>query len=43
MQIQMTRPAQAWPRAPAKLAAPRSSLPLISRRDLRRLVAEMVD
>ena len=43
MQIEMTRPANARPRAAAALAAKRTERPLISRRDLRRLVAQMVD
>ncbi len=39
----MTRLAVAGPRAKAPQAAPRTPRPLLSRRDLRRLVAQMVD
>lgn len=42
MHIDVTRPAIAGPRTPAQRPV-RMSPPLLSRRELRRLVAEMVD
>jgi hypothetical protein len=43
MQIELNRPANAGPYAAAQTARPRRTPGTLSRRELRRIVAEMVD
>ena len=43
MQIELNRPAKTGPHAAALMARPRRTPGTLSRRELRRIVAEMVD